>query len=133
MEQVKFVEDNFETAQLTNIWIDRRQLQSRQQVQIFCSDLLLIHIQQDRRIRNYSVHLIKNIIFSYFLPVLLAIFWVICLWNIEHSSPTLLETENTNGVKVPCSMFITRLFNLRCLSHVSQEFWLVIGDSESLH
>ena len=26
---------NFETAQLTNIWNDRRQLQSRLQVQIF--------------------------------------------------------------------------------------------------
>ena len=75
---------NFQFAQLTNIWIDCRQLQSHQQVQIAksstssdcCSDLLpLIHIEQDRRIRNGSVHIMMDIIFSCIPPVLLGIFW----------------------------------------------------------
>ena len=53
---------------------------------------------------------------SYLSPVFLAIFWAICLWNIEPSLPTLPETENTNGMEVQCSMLITRLLYWRFFS-----------------
>ena len=46
----------------------------------FCSHLLpLIHIEKHRRIRNDSAHLMMDIIFSDLSPVLLVIFWAICL------------------------------------------------------
>ena len=47
---------------------------------------------------------------------------------------TIPETENTNGLKAPCSMFMTRLLHWRFfLSEVSLEFWLMLGDSENWH
>ena len=77
----------------------------------FCSDLLpLIHIVRDHRKRNNSVHLMIYIIFSYLLPVVLMIIWAICLWNIEHSLLTLPETENTNEVKMPCTVNVLATF-----------------------
>ena len=65
-----------------------------------------MHIEQDSRISSDSVHRIMDII-------LLPFIWAVSLWKIEHSLPTLLETENTNAVEVTCSMFITRLLYWR--------------------
>ena len=43
-------------------------------------------------------------------------FSTIYLWNIEYSLPNTPLTEKTNGVKVPCSMFIIRLLYFRLFS-----------------
>ena len=98
----------FEIAQLINIWNSLRPLQKHQQVQI--SDLLsLRHTEQ--YINQCRSDDERNILitFTCFKGDLL----VICLWNIQHSLPTLAETENGNGVKVTCSVFITRLLHWR--------------------
>ena len=71
--------------------------------------LPLLHIiKQNRRMRNDSVDLMKDVIFSHLSPFSLTIFWAIGLWNIEHSLPIPPEIENTNcseieNTKVPCS------------------------------
>lgn len=88
----------------------------------FYSELLpLIRIENDRRIRKDSVHLMMEIIFSQLSPVLLAVFWAICLWN---SLPKHSETKSTNTVRMPHSMLITRLYcwSFFSHSHVSLEF-----------
>ena len=122
---------NLELVQFKPIWHDSRPLQSSTSWD-FRSDLLtLIHIEHDCRKRKDRVHLTMVITSSYLSPILLAIFWAICLWNIEHSIPTLPETENTNGMKKQCSILITRLLHWHFFYHRlnhwrSPRLWVVI-------
>ena len=78
--------------------------------------LPLTHIKADLRIRNYNVHRMVEIIFSYLSPVLIANRLATCLWNMEHSLPIPQETEKTSGAKVKCSMFIICLLQFRFFS-----------------
>ena len=78
--------------------------------------LPLTHIKADLRIRNDNLYRMVEIIFSYLSPVLIANRSATCLWNIEHSLTIPPETEKTDGVKVPCSVFIIRLLKFRFFS-----------------
>ena len=55
-----------------------------------------------------SLHLIKFITYAYLSPDLIASFSARDLWNCIHSGPILPVVVKTNGVKVPCSICITR-------------------------
>ena len=75
----------------------------------FCSNLLsLIHIELGRRKRKDSVHLMMKhflIFFACLIGNLLGHVFV------EHGTSFNFLKQNTNGVIVLCSMFITRLLN----------------------
>ena len=85
--------------------------------------LPLMHIKLARNIKKESLHRMLETIFSYGSPVFSEILLAKCLWNLEHSGPRLPQTEKTNGVKVPCSMFIMRalycrFFSFSCFSNI---------------
>ena len=66
--------------------------------------------REDRTHMKLSLHRIKFITSEYLSPDLLEIFSANDLWNCRHSGPILPATVNTNGVKLPCSICMTRSF-----------------------
>ena len=99
---------------------------------IFKAWLDRLHLMQSRadlKIINDNLYLITAITFSQLSLNFSAFFWAICLWNIKHSEPNTSLTENSNGVTVPCSMFIIRLlhsrfFSFSCLNNTLSIFTL---------
>ena len=75
---------------------------------IFTERLPLLQSKAERIMAKDSLHLIHDIMRSYFCPVLLAIFSARCLWKTEPSwlIPPLME--KTSGVNEPCSQLMTR-------------------------
>ena len=61
------------------------------------------HVRHARKMINLILQQIQAMICSYRFPVFSAILSAICLWKTSASGPTPPLTENTNGVKVPCS------------------------------
>ena len=70
--------------------------------------LPLRHRSDDLIHMKLSLHRIKFITYEYLSPDLVASFSARDLWNSKHSGPILPVVVKTNGVKVPCSICITR-------------------------
>ena len=70
--------------------------------------LPLRQVRQVRRIKNESLHRIIAITCEYRSPVFCEILSARCLCRQSASGSAPPFTEKTNGVKVPCSMFMIR-------------------------